>query len=184
MNAEDSKIEDQQDGVVSKSAKKVLPPSQTVSRTSLQFSDTQTDPNNTGTTNTTQQPTYEQPTEAIHLKSDEAEPTETETEAYIDNPNKARDTKLEIQESTKDNSTSALSANSEDKKNALYKPINDTDETVSTVFDTEEYHPELHDWSKLENTGSSIWLITLLIVVIVAAALYFTIFKQMLPFNL
>lgn len=50
------------------------------------------------------------------------------------------------------------------------------------VFDTEQYHPDLHDWSKLESRHTNLWLFALLVVVVIGAAVYFVLSGQKLPF--
>lgn len=42
-----------------------------------------------------------------------------------------------------------------------------------TVFDTNEYHPELHDWSKLGKNQSSLWLVLLILFVFAGVLAYF-----------
>ncbi len=61
-----------------------------------------------------------------------------------------------------------------------YKP--DENQQKPTVFDTNEYHPELHDWSKLEHGSGLRWLILLLLLVIAGALGYFVVSGQTVPF--
>jgi len=51
-----------------------------------------------------------------------------------------------------------------------------------TVFDTNEYHPELHDWSKLERDASLKWFVAALVLVVVAAAAYLLVSGVTIPF--
>ena len=51
-----------------------------------------------------------------------------------------------------------------------------------TVFDTNEYHPELHDWSKLDNHRGGKWYVLALLIAIAAALAYFIFSGQKLPF--
>lgn len=62
----------------------------------------------------------------------------------------------------------------EDKPNKAQKP--------TTIFDTEEYHPELHDWSKLEKNSHIGRYVAVLLLSIIAAAAYFIISGQKPPF--
>lgn len=41
-----------------------------------------------------------------------------------------------------------------------------------TVFDTNEYHPELHDWSKLGHSKSPVWIILALLLVVAGGLAY------------
>lgn len=51
-----------------------------------------------------------------------------------------------------------------------------------TVFDTNEYHPQLHDWSKLEHRSGPKVLVLLLLLVVGGALAYFVISGASLPF--
>lgn len=51
-----------------------------------------------------------------------------------------------------------------------------------TVFDTTQYHAELHDWSKLDHSPSGKWLILFLLVVVLGAFVYLFVLGQPLPF--
>jgi len=51
-----------------------------------------------------------------------------------------------------------------------------------TVFDTNEYHPELHDWSKLDHGHGGKWYVLALLIAIAAALAYFIFSGQKLPF--
>lgn len=51
-----------------------------------------------------------------------------------------------------------------------------------TVFDTNEYHPELHDWSKLDRSNHTAGFVLALLVVIAGALAYFIISGHKLPF--
>lgn len=67
-----------------------------------------------------------------------------------------------------------------DAKPKSYSPLES--QQKPTVFDTNEYHVELHDWSKLKHKNSVIWYFIVLIVVIAAAAAYMLLTDQKLPF--
>lgn len=51
-----------------------------------------------------------------------------------------------------------------------------------TVFDTTEYHVELHDWSKLDKSPVGKWLILGLLIICLAAFTYLFVLGQPLPF--
>jgi len=51
-----------------------------------------------------------------------------------------------------------------------------------TVFDTNEYHVELHDWSKLEYKSNTLWYLLGLLFVIFAASIFFVISGFSVPF--
>lgn len=61
-----------------------------------------------------------------------------------------------------------------------YKPAEN--QQKPTVFDTNEYHPELHDWSKLEHKGWGRWLILVAVLCVLGGAIYFIFSGQSLPF--
>ncbi len=61
-----------------------------------------------------------------------------------------------------------------------YTPI--AGQQKPTVFDTNEYHVELHDWSKLEHKASALWYILALLVTVAGALAYFVLSGQALPF--
>ncbi len=50
------------------------------------------------------------------------------------------------------------------------------------VFDTTEYHPELHDWSQLESSSGLKWFVIAVLLIIVAAGAWFVLSGQELPF--
>ena len=50
------------------------------------------------------------------------------------------------------------------------------------IFDTDEYHPTLHDWSKLEHHSSWPKVVLLLLLVILAAGVYIIVSGVKLPF--
>jgi hypothetical protein len=58
----------------------------------------------------------------------------------------------------------------------------DENQQKPTVFDTTQYHLELHDWSKLERSNGVRWLTLLLLLVIAGALGYFVVSGQTLPF--
>lgn len=58
------------------------------------------------------------------------------------------------------------------------------DQQKLTVFDTNEYHPELHDWSKLDRTHHTSWFVLALLVVIAGALAFFILSGQKLPFGI
>lgn len=51
-----------------------------------------------------------------------------------------------------------------------------------TVFDTKEYHPELHDWSHLSRPSRAPFIILLLLIAVLGAITYFVVLGQKLPF--
>lgn len=70
-----------------------------------------------------------------------------------------------------------LVKNSEPKR---YEPHEN--QQKPTVFDTNEYHEELHDWSKLNDGGNKKVILLLALLVIAAIAAYFFLSGQSLPF--
>lgn len=64
-------------------------------------------------------------------------------------------------------------------KKKSYKP--DENQQKPTVFDTNEYHAELHDWSRLEHKSGLSWLILLALVIIAAVIAYFILSGQTIP---
>jgi hypothetical protein len=67
-----------------------------------------------------------------------------------------------------------------ESKSRGYKPHEN--QQLPTVFDTNEYHPKLHDWSKLEHDTSLGWFVLILVLVIAGAVAYFVISGQAIPF--
>ncbi len=61
-----------------------------------------------------------------------------------------------------------------------YQALEDTG--APAVFDTEEYHPELHDWSKLEHKNGPKWILLVLLVIVAGGLGYFVISGQKFPF--
>lgn len=55
---------------------------------------------------------------------------------------------------------------------------------TKTVFDAEDYHPQLHDWSKLGKKRSYSWIILLILIPIAAFVAYYVITQEPLPFGL
>lgn len=51
-----------------------------------------------------------------------------------------------------------------------------------TVFDTNEYHPELHDWSKLDRSNNPKWVLLVLLLIFGVGVVYFVVLGQPLPF--
>lgn len=60
--------------------------------------------------------------------------------------------------------------------------IKSDDSSKPAVFDTDEYHPELHDWSKLESHSGLNWLLLVLLLVVAGGVAYFVLTGQKLPF--
>lgn len=48
-----------------------------------------------------------------------------------------------------------------------------TPEEPKGIFDTSQYHPELHDWSKLDHSSNRLWLIALVLVVVCGGVAYY-----------
>ena len=67
-----------------------------------------------------------------------------------------------------------------DKKPRGYVPLESQEKP--TVFDTTQYHVELHDWSKLDKSFTGKWLILGLLLILLVSAIYLFVFKQPLPF--
>jgi hypothetical protein len=61
-----------------------------------------------------------------------------------------------------------------------YQP--DESQQKPTVFDTNEYHPELHDWSKLDRNDNSKWALLVLLILCGGGFLYFVVLGQPVPF--
>lgn len=59
---------------------------------------------------------------------------------------------------------------------------NDEDGPQPEIFDTDEYHPTLHDWSKLEHHSSVPKVTLLVLLVILAAGVYIVVSGVKLPF--
>jgi len=66
------------------------------------------------------------------------------------------------------------------KKPKGYQPL--ASQQKPTVFDTNEYHVELHDWSKLDHGANSKWILILLVAVLLGAFVYLIVLKQPVPF--
>ncbi|MBP7837418.1 hypothetical protein KA021_01810 [Candidatus Saccharibacteria bacterium] len=67
------------------------------------------------------------------------------------------------------------------KKPKGYQPL--TSQQKPTVFDTNEYHVELHDWSKLDHSANGRWILLLLLVaVLLGVFVYAFVLKQPIPF--
>lgn len=62
------------------------------------------------------------------------------------------------------------------------KNTEDSDEEKTDVFDTDEYHPKLHDWSKLEHHNNAPVIVLLLLLVLFALGAYAVITGMKLPF--
>lgn len=128
-----------------------------------------------------------------NLSKDQEELTPTEEEA---DSSKIRDESTADSEhnASADNPVEAISAKADSNAyrgelnaNNLVKEAqpkgyeaHSTDKPV--VFDTDEYHPELHDWSKLEHRPTIGRLLLVLAVVIVGAVAYIMLTDQNLPF--
>lgn len=67
-----------------------------------------------------------------------------------------------------------------DSKPQSYTPLES--QQKPTVFDTNEYHVELHDWSKLEHKSHGLWYILVLLITVAAALAYFLFSGQEIPF--
>lgn len=55
------------------------------------------------------------------------------------------------------------------------------DQQKPTVFDTTEYHPQLHDWSQLDKKSRLPWVILLILLATLAGVVYFMVLNQHLP---
>lgn len=78
----------------------------------------------------------------------------------------------------RNSSYSATASQSSDPKG--YEPVEG--QTLPAVFDTHEYHPELHDWSKLEHRSHATKYVIALLLVIVAILGYLVVSDTALPF--
>ncbi len=58
----------------------------------------------------------------------------------------------------------------------------DEEESGPAIFDTDEYHPTLHDWSKLEHQSSAPKFILLLLLVLLAGGVFVVVSGIQLPF--
>ncbi|MCB9823327.1 hypothetical protein H6800_03580 [Candidatus Nomurabacteria bacterium] len=58
----------------------------------------------------------------------------------------------------------------------------DDDGAQPKIFDTDEYHPTLHDWSKLEHHSSAPKVVLLVLLVVLAAGVYIIVSGVKLPF--
>ena len=66
------------------------------------------------------------------------------------------------------------------KKPKGYQPL--ASQQKPTVFDTNEYHVDLHDWSKLDHSANSKWILFVLVAVLLGAFVYLIVLKQPVPF--
>jgi len=120
--------------------------------------------------------------EAVDDKNVTEQPNETSNnEAVKTDEIKSQDEKQEDEEVTTSNSGELFANNlTQDSKPNGYEPVEG--QQKPTVFDTKEYHLELHDWSKLKHKNSTIWYFVLLLVVIASSVAYMLLTGQKLPF--
>lgn len=111
------------------------------------------------------------------VKQDEPAPLPKKEES-ADLPKKESDGILNLH----DNDTGEVFANNLLDKTVKkgYKPHDG--QQKPTVFDTNEYYPELHDWSKLGKRQSSKWLLLILLLVVAAGLAYLFISGQAFSF--
>lgn len=116
---------------------------------------------------------------------------ESATEKPIDKSDVSKDTAGSIEEPEENEKTEALESSAyrgELYANNLVKEAEpkgyqaNDDEEKPALFDTEEYHPELHDWSKLEHKSSTSWLLLILVLVAAGALAYYVLTGQKIPF--
>ena len=61
--------------------------------------------------------------------------------------------------------------------------LSEDDKHKPMIFDTEEYHPELHDWSKLEPKSKSPLIVLLILIIVAAGLAYFILSGHKLRFR-
>lgn len=154
----------------------VKPPSESTSHSSIVFEDTETD---VESVSEEVKPELEQPEEAVP----DNKPSEAGTsEQKEENEDSAEESSEPEPEDDKGYSSGELFANNlvKETKPKGYKPAKESE--VPAVFDTEEYHLELHDWSKLEHKSSGKIIVLLSLLVIAAGVAAYILSGRPLPF--
>lgn len=108
--------------------------------------------------------------------------TEASTDNSKDEPKDNDETEQEKPAELPAYNSGELFANNlvKESKPRGYKP--DENQQKPTVFDTNEYHVELHDWSKLENHSGARWVLLALLILVAGGLGYFVISGQSFPF--
>lgn len=121
---------------------------------------------------------FEEPAQKEATDSEETEQHPDESALKAQNTSELKDEPKEDQSYT----SGELFANNlvKNVKPKGYQPEKET--KVPAVFDTEEYHVELHDWSKLEHKNGGKIVLLLLLLVVAAVAGCVVLFGYKLPF--
>lgn len=104
-------------------------------------------------------------------KDDESRAPEVHKEADVKTASISKDESLNDATSNLINNTQSISG---------YKTPDS--QQKPTVFDTNEYHLELHDWSKLEYKSNTLWYLLALLLAIFASGIFFVVGGFSMPF--
>ena len=104
-------------------------------------------------------------------KDDEARTPEVHKETDVKTASISKDEPLNDATSNLINNTQSISG---------YKTPDS--QQKPTVFDTNEYHLELHDWSKLEYKSNTLWYLLALLLAIFASGIFFVVGGFSMPF--
>lgn len=153
-------------------------PSKAVSHTTLSFSEPEQS-ESTDNKSTTQEPKVSKdPIQPVAELSQEEVVTDSEKKIKAEEAKETEVEKLDEQ------NTGTLYPNNLVKDTEPKGYEAPETEGKPAIFDTETYHPELHDWSKLDHSNSKKWILLVLLLVVAGSGAYFILSGQKLPFRL